>query len=148
MRRKQSRPAFTLLEVLLALAIAVVLLAALYEAVDSQLKQAQAAREVVEQSALARNLLSRISSDLASTVSLSDPGRFRNQRQNSSGTGTTDATMATGTTTDPAASTDTTGTGNTQVVTLPLGIVGDATTLHLFVTKIPREAVNARSGDT
>src|SRR5215471_14645265 len=88
MRRTSRRSAFTLLEVLLALGIAVVLLAAVYAAVDTQLKQAQAARDLVEQSAVARNLFARMSNDMAAATQLSDPGRYRNQAQsNNSGGG-------------------------------------------------------------
>ena len=43
MVRTQQRPGFTLLEVMLALAIGVVMLGALYYAVDAQLKLAQTA---------------------------------------------------------------------------------------------------------
>jgi hypothetical protein len=50
------------------------------------------------------------------------------------------ATGAGGTTT-------TTGTGNTNAVSVPLGLIGDTQTLHLFVSRVPRGAVNARGND-
>src|SRR5947209_18191278 len=64
----RQRRAFTLLEVLLATAIGVLLLAGLYVAVDVQLGHAQIARDVVEESTLARALFARISSDIGQNL--------------------------------------------------------------------------------
>jgi prepilin-type N-terminal cleavage/methylation domain-containing protein len=79
MRPRPHRPraGFTLLEVLISSAIGLVLLAALYVAVDIQVRLAQSAREVVEQSTLARALLARIGSDLSPSLAAPDPSRFR-----------------------------------------------------------------------
>ena len=54
------RPAYTLLEVLLATAIGVLLLAALYIALDVQFTSAQAGRDTIERTTLARSLLARM----------------------------------------------------------------------------------------
>jgi hypothetical protein len=72
-----GRPGFTLLEITLAATIAVLLLSALYAAVRVQLGHAQAGRDVVEQSTLARQILRRIDNDVRAAVALSDPARFR-----------------------------------------------------------------------
>src|SRR5262249_42463990 len=45
---------------------------------------AQAGREVVEESTLARALLQRIASDVSACVALSDPARFRNASKSAS----------------------------------------------------------------
>ena len=52
--RIPSRPGYTLLEVLLASAIGVLLMGALYVAMDVQLRHAQAGRELIEQGTLVR----------------------------------------------------------------------------------------------
>src|SRR5437763_10847058 len=65
-RSRTRRPGFTLLEVLLASAISVLLLSALYVAMDMQLKLAQAGREAVDQATLVRSLLKRMTNDLSS----------------------------------------------------------------------------------
>src|SRR6516162_11617055 len=78
---RQGRPAYTLLEVLLASAIAVMLLAGLYVAVDVQIGHAQSGREVVEQAALSRTLMKRMSTDINSAIALSDPARWRMANQ-------------------------------------------------------------------
>jgi hypothetical protein len=77
LRRRQVRPAYTLLEVMLAGSISVLLLGALYVAVDTQVRQTQAARDRIEQATLARNLFARISSDLTPSLGATDPSRFR-----------------------------------------------------------------------
>src|SRR5262245_18767668 len=61
----RNRRGFTLLEVLLAAAIGVLLMAALYVAMEVQLDHARAGREAVEQSLLVRALLRRMSNDIA-----------------------------------------------------------------------------------
>jgi type II secretory pathway pseudopilin PulG len=80
---RSRRGAYTLLEVLLAMAIAVLLLAGLYTAMSVQLHHAEAGREVVTQATLARSLLSRIRQDIAGATNLPDASRYR--LQNSGG---------------------------------------------------------------
>src|SRR5438445_4672391 len=67
-QRRNRRRGFTLLEVLLAAAIGVLLMAALYVAVEVQLNHARAGREAVEHSLLARALLRRMSNDIAPSL--------------------------------------------------------------------------------
>ena len=62
------RGGFTLLEVLLASALAVILMAALYVALDVQLKLADAGREAIEQATVSRALVQRFEADLANTL--------------------------------------------------------------------------------
>ena len=158
--RDGRRAGFTLLEVLLAMGIGLILLGALYVAVDNQLKNTQAARDIVEQSTLARALLTRMGNDITSTITLSDPARFRtaNSASNSSsstaassttGSTSTASTSTTGTSTSGTSTTgtSTTGTGNATVVSIPLGLIGDSATLHLFVSRMPRAVVNIQSSD-
>jgi prepilin-type N-terminal cleavage/methylation domain-containing protein len=83
MIRRRKRPGYTLLEIVLALAIAVLLLAALYSAVGYQLRQAQGGRDVTSQTTLSRSIVQRIETDVMSSLALSDPARFRNQSTNS-----------------------------------------------------------------
>jgi prepilin-type N-terminal cleavage/methylation domain-containing protein len=155
---RHRRRGFTLLEVMLATSIGIMLLGAVYVAVETQLRQAQAAREIVERSTLARALLTRIENDISSTINLCDPGRFRNQQTASasaaggtSGTGAgatgaaaTGATGATG----AAGTTSTTGSSNVTTISIPEGLIGDSETLNLYMTRLPPEAIKARATDT
>jgi prepilin-type N-terminal cleavage/methylation domain-containing protein len=69
----RPRAGFTLLEVLLASAIAVGLMSGLYMAMDICLGQMQAGREVVEQSSLSRALFARVTNDLTSSLAPTQP---------------------------------------------------------------------------
>lgn len=66
--RATSRRGFTLLEILLAMTIGVALLAALYVAMNTQIRQTEQAREIVQESELAQNIFSRISRETAACV--------------------------------------------------------------------------------
>ena len=66
LRPTRRRGAFTLLEVLLASALAIVLMAALYVALDVQLRLAAAGRDSIEQATLTRAIVMRLESDLSS----------------------------------------------------------------------------------
>jgi type II secretory pathway pseudopilin PulG len=98
--RQAARGAYTLLEVLLASAIGILLLAALYTAMSAQLQHAQAGREIIDQSAMARALLSRMSGDIqpsmVSTLPASGNGSGGGGGGGGGGAGTGGATGASG----------------------------------------------------
>jgi prepilin-type N-terminal cleavage/methylation domain-containing protein len=166
----RPRPGYTLLEVLLALAIAVLLMGALYTAVSYQLRLAQAGREVVAETTLARAILfNRIGKDIHAAVGLNDPARFRAAAKGGMGGGaggggaaaagatTTPSAGSTGATTTPTTGTATPATGTTSAtgataqfqgsaVRLPLGVIGDASSLTLYISRVPEE-VYPRSTD-
>jgi prepilin-type N-terminal cleavage/methylation domain-containing protein len=150
--RRRSRPGFTLLEVILATTIALLLLGALYVAVDMQLGYAQMSRDNIEQSTVAREVLARMDADAARVVALSDPARFRF----AAGLDTPDVTSSSAMTTPNANATTnnnttnsnnsnssdsstTTSAGTNAPIVLPLGVMGDSETLHLFVSDVPPE---------
>lgn len=113
------RHGYTLLEVLLATAIAALLMAALYAGMDIQLRAVQAGRESVDDSTLARSLfLNRFGPDIAGCL-----------------------TPITATTTVAPISTDTIITE--AVVPLNGGIIGDATSLTLWVSRVPKLAAGS-----
>lgn len=179
------RGGYTLLEVLLAMAISVLLLGALYVAVDNQLRLAKAGREVVEQATLARALFAHIQNDIASSTNLADAARYRvKSSPSTSGASTPPSAGGMGpgggspTTSPPTpgagggasspapanggtSSSTGTGAGSTSSSSStvppagvsgntmqPLGVQGDASTLHLFASKVPREVWGTSDGDT
>src|SRR5947207_1950111 len=87
-KRDEGRPAYTLLEVLVASAVGVLLMGALYMAISVQLRHAQIGRDLLEESLLARALLARIEKDIRS--SLGPP--FPRGSSSSSGAGAASAT--------------------------------------------------------
>lgn len=159
----RRRSAFTLLEVLLAMVIALMVLGAVYSFVGYQLEQAQAGREVIERTTLSRAILGRIDTDVRCTITLNDPGRFRiaaNKAASatasaSAGASTTPA--ATSSTTTPSTASSNSGTststptpstsGSTPVL-LPLGVFGSSSELNLIVSRLPSEIFGDGAGDS
>ena len=159
----RRRSAFTLLEVLLAMVIALMVLGAVYSFVGYQLKQAQAGREVIERTTLSRAILGRIDTDVRCTLTLNDPGRFRIAANKaalatasaSAGASTTPAATSSTTTpsaasnaspstTDPSSSS---ASGLTPVL-LPLGVFGSSSELNLIVSRLPSEIFGDEAGDS
>lgn len=146
---RTPRSAYTLLEVLFALSLTVLLMGALYVAVDVQLSLAQAGRQAVERSTLARTVFARLSTDIAAATTTADPGRNRRVLPTpmTSGTGMAATGMNTGGTgmntgtdpTTPAPMEMGTVISTASPVTLAIGVSGDSTSLRLMTTKIPKE---------
>src|SRR5438132_792583 len=67
------RRGFTLLEMLLATFVSVLLMGALYVAMDVQIRHARAGRDVIEQSTLARALKARITNEIMKCVTTVAP---------------------------------------------------------------------------
>jgi len=146
----------------------VLLLGALYVAVDLQLRFAQAGRDRVENSTLSRSIFARITSDTTYTIGLPDTARFRLQAAAAGSTSTsTTTTSTTGSSTTGAATTGaaTSGASTTasaapttntnaaatftngsgvEVIIPPFGIMGDNDTLTMFISKVPREMITAQ----
>jgi hypothetical protein len=144
----RPRSAYTLLEVLLASAIGIILLGALYVAMEVQLRHAQAGREVIEQGTLVRALLTRIAADINASVGPTQPvvtaassgGSSAASGGGTAAAGTTAAAggtggAATGASGAAAATAATPGTA----VQINFGVQGDNATLVLTVAKWPRE---------
>lgn len=158
-RRARTRPGFTLLEMILAAAIAVLLLGALYVAMDLQLRQAETARDLVEQATLSRRLLRTIANDITPSIGLADPSRYRSSTGSSSGSSSTASTGSTGSSTGSttpstgSGSSSTTGSSSSSTTTgsasasgpnpTLIAVQGDSATLTLIVSRVPRTAVNA-----
>jgi len=126
------RSGYTLLEVLLALAIALLLMGGLYVAMDIQVRLAQAGRLRVAESTLARAVLTRIAADVAGVLT---PIR---SSADAGGTSTnTTTTPPTGTGSDASTTPDATaGTGEVTslnaVTPFSGGVQGTGDVLVLF----------------
>lgn len=70
--RPNARPAFSLMEMVLALALGMLLLLALYLTLNTHLLTAQAGRDIVAESTLARNILNRIADDITNHLGAAD----------------------------------------------------------------------------
>ena len=169
MRRSPARPrtAFTLLELVLAATIGVFILGGLYVAVRLHLRHAQVARDVVEQSTLARSLLDRMARDIrqnlgpvapaatapasssasggttgaasgTSGTSGSGSGSSSTTAGASSGTSGASATSGTSTTSGSSSTSGTTTTTGTSGVQFNVGVQGDSGQLTLCTSQVPR----------
>jgi hypothetical protein len=144
------RPAYTLLEVILATTIAVLLLGALYVAVEIHLGYAQTGRDVVARSALGRALVARMVSDITPSLPPYEPSRFRSSSSSSSPSSSSSSPSSSSSSSGGQSSS---GSGQQQQqpatesaaldpntsVLFNLGVQGDATTLTLYVSRLPRE---------
>jgi prepilin-type N-terminal cleavage/methylation domain-containing protein len=148
---------FTLLEVILALTIGILLMSALYVAVDVQLRHAQAGRDIVQQSTLVRSIMTRVAADISKSVGLSTPVL---QAQSSmsgqaGGTGSTGSSGSGGSsgssgstsgtnvssTSGSSSSSGTTTTTSANASVINLGIQGDSAHLIISGSIVPREFV-------
>ena len=126
-----ARAGFTLLEVILAVTIALMLLGGLYVAMDTQLSQMDTGRELVENSTIGRAILNRISQDLTASPAPLQP------------VSTAAATTAASGTTAAASTTTTTATtSTTPPVSFQVGVKGDADRLSIFQARLTRSMVN------
>jgi prepilin-type N-terminal cleavage/methylation domain-containing protein len=149
------RRGFTLLEVLLASAIALLLMAGLYVAMEVQLRQAQEARAVVDEATVVRSVVSRISSDLTPCLT---PAGGRMQSNSTSGGGAASAATGTGQGGSSSSSSSSSGSGgagasgsggstDTQSqdsvpsnFLFQAGVVGDNKRLTIYVSRVPGAA--------
>ncbi|WP_020475517.1 prepilin-type N-terminal cleavage/methylation domain-containing protein [Zavarzinella formosa] len=136
----RRRSGFTLLEVLLASALALVLMAALYVALDIQLRLASSGRDLIEQATLERAVTQRFESDLVMVL-----GPVAPAVSSTTTTTTTDSTGATTTTDSSDAITDATST--TDTIPFQAGVVGDTTTLTIFVSRTVKTNLLQQNSD-
>src|SRR5438132_4021776 len=73
LRAPLPRHGFTLLEMILATFVSVLLMGALYVAVDIQLRHAQLGRDAIEQDTLARALFARMTNEIKACVTPAGP---------------------------------------------------------------------------
>lgn len=148
--RSQQRAGYTLLEVILSLSIGMIVVAALYATVETQLRSMQTGREVIAEAHLAQGLFNRLAADIRRSVALTPAAQAANATSSSSTNASSSATSSTptdtsttSTTTAPGSSTDSTSTGSSgsssssgssQTSQFNFGMIGDQTSLTLFVS--------------
>jgi prepilin-type N-terminal cleavage/methylation domain-containing protein len=160
--RTTLRRGFTLLEMLLAMLVSVMLMGALYVAVDVQLRHAQQGRDVIEQTTLAHSLMARMTNDIRNCVTtvapVQPPPLFTQQAtSNTPAAGSSTGTPASGADSSSAASSSATGNSNSgnsnpssssgstapslpltrDTVQFQLSVKGDANSLSLYISRLP-----------
>jgi hypothetical protein len=117
------------LEVVLATSIALLLMFGFYVAIQIHLDLMQAGRDSVEEGSLARSLLQRMESDVASSLAPIAPP------PTSTSTGAT--ADASGTTTTPSTATTTTSTSPV----FSIGVKGESTSISVYITRLTRSTI-------
>jgi hypothetical protein len=148
---RTARPAFTLFELILAIALSATLLVLIGSAINLYLLQVDASRTRVEEAQLARSILSMIAADIRATTLYqtqdisaieqlaANAASFDVDEIDQAGTFTGGATTASGATSGTAGSTDGTQLGvNDSSTTLAPGLNGTLEELILDVTRLPR----------
>lgn len=153
-RFQRIRSGFSLLEMVLASAPGLMLLAALYMFLETQYITAQVGRDVGRRRARPSFIMTRISQDILSNLGAVDPrvlpesGTTTNtaaptstDTTNSTSTTTSDSTTTDSTTTSSAMATDST----TSPIVFNLQVSGSADRLILSSTRLPTELLSPRT---
>lgn len=145
---RRQRHAFTLMETMLALALAAVLMGGIYAAMDQSWRLTSSGHDAIERVQLARALIHKISLDVRSITYVPPPPTEDTSTDSSTTSGTTTGTTqqsqntTTTNTSSGSSSTDSTETGpNSKSV----GLRGTATTLEISIAR-PRRDLLPGSG--
>jgi type II secretory pathway component PulJ len=152
-RSSNQRSAFTLLEVVLALSLAVILLGAIFTAMDQSWKMTSRGREEMERSQLARALMRKIAIDIRSIAYVPPPVTDSDSTSGSSSTtsssgssGSTTAASAASTASSSSSSgstSSTTGTSSTTDSDEPsarsIGIRGNTQRIEMHISRARRD---------
>jgi prepilin-type N-terminal cleavage/methylation domain-containing protein len=166
-RQRRLRRGFTLLEVLAALALSALLIAAVYSGLDMYYRFSTAGRDEVERAQVTRAVLHRIERDLRAVIyqapqdAASSGAASSGATSGTSGSSTSSSTSSTtssgtgGSTTTSANGSTTTASGSTPVaatseesgVSAGSGLFGDATTIMLHISQPNRELASVTDGN-
>jgi len=124
------RSGYTLLEVVLAIGIGLLLLAALYVALDLQLRYMSSGRRAVAEAQLARGLLNRIAADVRASLAM-----LPTTPTAEAATAAATSSSSTGSSAAAAGSSDTQTASTGQFA---YGLVGDSQQITLFISSVPR----------
>jgi hypothetical protein len=162
MKLQHRRGGFTLLEVLLASVLAIALMAALYVALDVQLRLAAEGRDSIEQATLTRAILHRFENDLSGGLGPVAPapdtsggsgGRSGGGGGGGSATGAGAAggSSGTGASGTGSGSTDTgsavTEMATTDTVTFQAGVLGESDRLTIYAARVAGQGMTDESGE-
>jgi prepilin-type N-terminal cleavage/methylation domain-containing protein len=145
------RRGYTLLEVLLALSIGLLLVAALYIALDVQFRHMESGRNAVAEGQLARGVFGRMAADVRPCLASLPSGALTNPTTSSGSGGGTPSSSSSPTGSSPTGSKSGTGTGTASSASssssqtnsstpgqFNLGIVGSENQMVLYTTALPR----------
>ncbi|MBS0204724.1 MAG: hypothetical protein JSS49_17605 [Planctomycetes bacterium] len=134
MAMRSPNSAFTLLEVVLALTLAVFLLGAIFTAMDQSWKLTASGREEMERSQLARALLRKISLDIRSIAYVAPE-----TTDDSSATGSTGSTTGVSSSSSSSSTTTSTDATSTEPSPTSIGIRGNMQRVEMHISRARRD---------
>ncbi len=157
----RHRGGFTLLEVVLAMAIGVIVLVGLYFALNNTFNAMQAGRAIVQQSQVARGVINRVHNDIShnlgpiSTYTSTALTQFQNGTSGASASSSSASSSATGGTTSSlngvsGANSSSSSTSSSSAgaglgpVSFNLMVQGDDSTLVLYIARLPRDVTGGQ----
>ena len=145
---QESRRGFTLLEVMLSLTLAIILLGAIYAAMEQSWRLTASGRHEMARSQVTRALIKWIAQDVRAVMFVAPPPSDGETDEAASNSGTSTAGSAS-TGTGATGTTDTTATdmAETEPSAKSIGIRGDATRLELHISRARRDLNFAASVD-
>ncbi len=145
--RRQSRRGYTLLEIILALAIAALLLAGLYFALYMQTNNTYSGRRLVERTGLSRAIISRIQNDILASLGPVDTQLNSNPYANTTTPSSMSGTGSTGSSSSSSGNSGGSGGSGSSSQNagqmFNLGLQGTSTQLSIYASRVPREALQA-----
>jgi prepilin-type N-terminal cleavage/methylation domain-containing protein len=143
-----GRPAFTLLEMILALAIGVLLMFGLYLALNMNLEATKAGRLQVDQAQIARNVLKRVQGDVKDQLAFLDAYPSATASASAAGgTGTTGTTTAATTSTTSPPNSFVGPTGTPVPIPFNFAVQGNEEYCAFYIGKVPRAVAQAQMND-
>ncbi len=137
---QEFRRGFTLLEVMLSLTLAIILLGAIYAAMEQSWRLTASGRHEMARSQVTRALIKRIAQDVRAVMFVPPPPSDGETDEAASTSGTSTAgSTSTGTGTTGATDTTATDTTETEPSAKSIGIRGSATRLELHISRARRD---------
>jgi len=130
-RSDECRAAFTLLEMVLSLSIGIVLMVGLYFALDINLTATHEGRGQVDQAEVSRYILKTVQTDIKHCLRMGEPYPVPTPANANA---------------NAAATTTTTTTPTPALMDFNMGVQGDNTILHLYISKVAKSSTNYQPG--
>jgi len=130
--RGTFRQGFTLLEVILALAIGALLLVGLYYALDVSMGHTYSGRKLVERTRLTQGVVNRIRTDILASLPPVDPNFAPSQSGSSSSSSSSTTSSSSSSSGSSSSATP------TNPFTFNLGVQGTSTQLTIYASALPR----------
>jgi type II secretory pathway component PulJ len=140
--RRTSRGGFTLMELLLATAIAVFLLFAVFTAMQMILEQMSLGRSRIEQSKTGRAIFAKMAEDIGPSLAPTLPTSTSNSSNSMNNSNSNNSSNSSSNSSSSSSTTSSTVTATGQQLLFQIGVQGDNSTCTVFQSRMSRAVVN------